>query len=58
MRLDKAYDNDGGDSDFQSMLNAVIESKVTNKVVEEMKNFKEQIKDDIQTKLSKAELQS
>ena len=42
--------DEAGD-DFQDLLNAMIESKVTNKVVEEIKNFQEQAFTELQRKL-------
>ena len=45
---------DETDNDFQDMLNAMIESKVTNKVVEEIKKFQEQAFTELQVKLVKA----
>ena len=51
----EAIEEDKIDDGFQGMLNAIIESKVTSKVVQEMQNFKEQVLDEFESKLAKAE---
>ena len=55
VRTQETIDEDKEDDGFQDMLNAIIESKVTNRVVQEMQNFKEQVLDEFQAKLAKAE---
>ena len=54
-RAQEATDEDKKDDGFQDMLNAIIESKVTNRVVQEMQSFREQVLDELQAKLTKAE---